>query len=61
MVCVSAKSEIIHSAHLYTVYDTHTAFTSAHVSSLSSSSTLAGVLGLLLLKVAEGEMLYVSS
>ena len=58
---MSAKSEIIHSAHLYTVYDTHTACTSAHVSSLSPSSTLAGVLGLLLLKVAEGEMLYVSS
>ena len=57
MVCMSAKSEIIHSAHLCTVYDTHTACTSAHMSSLSSSSTLAGVLGLLLLEVTEGEML----
>ena len=51
---------LIHSAHLYAVMS-HTACTSAHMSSLSPSSTLAGVLGLLLLKVAEGEMLYVSS
>ena len=51
---------LIHSAHLYAVMS-HTACTSAHVSSLSPSSTLAGVLGLLLLEVAEGEMLYVSS